>query len=443
MRTSIVVCGCLLLLLAVAASGKEEVDSSLENGSFEAVVAARPTRDTGQGAWTFGADEPDARRVVAERRVSRHADGRGRGGRGGGALHPGRRRAPSATRSSTGPAPRCGPGAGTASRPVSETASASVLVYEYRKRRRRQGAHPRQRVGPGRHVAAGRRLLRARPRRTSRARPSRCSCRRAPRPCWTTSSSRRWRARPPARRRAPSASRTRRSSCGSRAWAASSPSSRRRTEKDHADPSAPTPVLSAVRDGVRIPVASLTKRGSTLTARFADPAVVAKIRVQDARPLLPLRGRGREARRPRGARAALPGASRCGVRDAWMPGTYDDAFGICQMGVTANTEVAPRALRRVGGAGEPAGTRRHGIEGGRSVLIATGADRFLDTIRRMERRHRAAVADAALGRAGRDRHHRTGRGSPRRSAAATSSPPTWGRTTSTRSSATRRSAASA
>lgn len=153
------------------------------------------------------------------------------------------------------------------------------------------------------------------------------------------------------------------------------------TKRDHADPDAPAPVLSALRDGVRVPVASLTRKRATLIARFADPALVARIRVETrdryfrfeivaASPAL----ESLELRFP-----VKPGR----VRDAWMPGTYDDTFGVCHMGVTANTETR---LARYGRAVAPEARwyRRHGIAGGQSVLIATRGDRFLATIRQME-----------------------------------------------------------
>ncbi len=153
--------------------------------------------------------------------------------------------------------------------------------------------------------------------------------------------------------------------------------------KNYADPEAPTPVLSAWRGGVRIPVGSLTMKSKTLTARFADGVTVVRFKVTtkdryvlfeitDARPddleSVELRFPVKSLR----------------IRDTWMPGTYDDEFGICHMGVTPNTETR---LARVGAAVAPEArwVRRHGIEGGRSALVATRAGRFLSSIRKMER----------------------------------------------------------
>lgn len=156
----------------------------------------------------------------------------------------------------------------------------------------------------------------------------------------------------------------------------------KKSGKERAVPEAPLPILTAVRGGIEIPVSHLAKRGGTWVARFADPSVSAKIRVKakgntfmfevtDAKPKdlerLELRFPVKPLR----------------VRDSWMPGTYDDSFGITHMGVTPNTEVV---LNREAGVVAPQARwhAEHGIRGGRSVVIATPFRDFLETIRRTE-----------------------------------------------------------
>ncbi len=153
--------------------------------------------------------------------------------------------------------------------------------------------------------------------------------------------------------------------------------------KDYADGEAPTPVLSARRGGVRIPVGSLTRKGNTLTARFADGVTVVKFRVKTRDRYFQFTLTDARPDDLEGVELRFP-VKPLRVQDSWMPGTYDDAFGICHMGVTPNTEVL---MGRYGASVAPEArwSARHGIEGWKSVLIATRAGSFLDTIRTMER----------------------------------------------------------
>ena len=380
MRTPIVAGGCLLLVLAVAASGKDEVDSSLENGSFEAVVAARPTTDTGQGGWGFGPDHrmpagwslnagyPGTLTVVdtgaaAGGRCIRVTAGSARDAqlhRTCAALRPGHWFRVSAS---------------------VRGGSASVLVYEYdrdgtvRAHTLASGSGPndtwRRVVGfyaPSTSEFKSASVALLVPKGTSAllddVRVERMEDSAAG-------------ARAPTLRLANKEVELRISGMGRLESLVA-----KGTKQDHAAPSAPTPVLSATRDGVRIPVASLTKRGETWTARFADPAVVVKLRVRTRDRYFLFEVTGAKPDDLDALELRFP-VRPLGVRDAWMPGTYDDAFGVCLMGVTANTEVS---LGPYGASVAPESrwVRRHGIEGGRAALVATEAGRFLDTIRRME-----------------------------------------------------------
>lgn len=141
------------------------------------------------------------------------------------------------------------------------------------------------------------------------------------------------------------------------------------------------PVLVATRDGVRMPVSTLTKKGSTLVARFPDAAISVKLKVKAEKRYFSFEV---AAAKPKDLEAlVLRFPTRpLKVRDAWMPGTYDDAVGIAHMGTSATTITR---LARHAGSVVPEATWRAspGIRGGRSALVATQAKHFLPTIRQM------------------------------------------------------------
>ncbi len=142
------------------------------------------------------------------------------------------------------------------------------------------------------------------------------------------------------------------------------------------------PVLVATVGGVRMPVSTLTKKGSTYVARFPDPTIRVKLRIKPMGRYL--RFEVLEAKPKSLESLALRFPVRgYRTRDSWMPGTYGDDGGITLMGVSPNTQTR---LARHGSAVVPEARwyREQGIRGGVAALIATPDKDFLPTIRQME-----------------------------------------------------------
>ena len=142
------------------------------------------------------------------------------------------------------------------------------------------------------------------------------------------------------------------------------------------------PILVAERGGVQMPVATLTRKGSSWVARFPDAGVSATLKVKAERRYFVFEVLEVKPKELDGLALRFP-VKPLATRDMWMPGTYDDQAGITHMGVSPNTEVR-LAPQGAGVAPEARWSSWPGIRGGRSVLIATPAKDFLPTIRQME-----------------------------------------------------------
>lgn len=151
---------------------------------------------------------------------------------------------------------------------------------------------------------------------------------------------------------------------------------------ERADTGALQPILVAVRDGVEVPVSEINRRGSTWVARFAEPDISVKLRV-NARPLwFEFEVTDVKPKDLDGLALRFP-IQPLRTSDMWMPGTYDDTFGVTHMGLTPNTEVHYVREGAVAGL-EARWQAALGMRGGSSVLLAAPWAGFLEAIRQME-----------------------------------------------------------
>jgi len=145
---------------------------------------------------------------------------------------------------------------------------------------------------------------------------------------------------------------------------------------------AESPVLVARHAGLRMPVATLARKGRTLLARFPDASVSVKLAVEARKryfafEVIEVRPKDLEELELR-----FPVKPRA-VRDAWMPGTYDTEVGIAHMPVSANTH-AHLGSEGAAVAPEARWEAWPGMGGGRSALVATSAKDFLPSVRQLE-----------------------------------------------------------
>jgi len=153
--------------------------------------------------------------------------------------------------------------------------------------------------------------------------------------------------------------------------------------EERAIPVGRAPILTVRRDGLTLPIATLTKKGSALVARFPYAKVRLKLRAKvqgDAIHFEILEAKPKDLETAI-LRFPIRGYA---VRDAWMPGTYGDDGGIALMGVSPNTHTR---LARQGRAVVPEARwdAAHGIRGGVCALLATAGGRLLPAIRQMEK----------------------------------------------------------
>ncbi len=371
----------LLLLLLVAAPAEERPSSLLQNGSFEALVPAKPVKDSGAGAWTFGED----RRVPSGWTLNSAYPGRmtvldegAANGKHCIEITAGARRDAQIYK----PCPALRPGAWYRVTFKVRGGSATVLAYEYDQK----GAVKAHSLASGSEEKdAFEEVIGFYSPATEGFRNASVALL-VPRGTTAVLDDLVVEEMPGAAARAEK--RTIRLENKAVTMVISGHGRleslvSKVTKEDYAHPGAPMPVLTAVRDGVRIPVVGLMKNGSTLTARFADPAVTAKLKVTskdryfafEVTDVTPKDLEALELRFP---------VRLLGVNDGWMPGTYNKEFGITHMPVTPNTlSVAGRYGTSV--APETRWFPRYGIKGGKSVLIATTFEQFFDTIQKMER----------------------------------------------------------
>jgi hypothetical protein len=149
----------------------------------------------------------------------------------------------------------------------------------------------------------------------------------------------------------------------------------KRSGRDYAAPAVPVPVLQLVRRGVSTPLQSLIQEGDRLRAQFLDPDLRATLRVIRAPRHLVLEVVDVQPADVEQLIVEFP-LQRLKIVAGAMNATYDDQFGACLWGTTANTHQQLVAHGRdvLGLAAHS--TRGHRIVAARFALTAAPRDQF-------------------------------------------------------------------
>jgi hypothetical protein len=158
----------------------------------------------------------------------------------------------------------------------------------------------------------------------------------------------------------------------------------RALSKDYAVAGAPLRLLSAVHNGVTVPLHSLSRDGDLLRAQFLDPEVRATLRVVPRRRHLLFEVV--EVQPATVESLAIEFPVRRLKTVAWaFNGTYDDEFGVCFFGTSVNTYNRPVAhgadVHGLGGGCDA----RHGLLGAAFALVAAPFGQFSEAIMEAER----------------------------------------------------------
>ncbi len=160
----------------------------------------------------------------------------------------------------------------------------------------------------------------------------------------------------------------------------------RASGEEYAATGIPVSVFQATRDGVTVPLHSITRDGDVLQVQFLDPEVRAQVRVEERDNHIFFEVTDAQPEGMDSLTIDFP-MRRLEVVATAFNATYDDDFGTALFGVTANTHQVP--TRR----GESVWSLRarceadHGIEGARFALVAAPYDRLDDAIVATERAH--------------------------------------------------------
>jgi len=147
---------------------------------------------------------------------------------------------------------------------------------------------------------------------------------------------------------------------------------------------APLPVLTAVRQGVTVPLHAISRSGDLLQAQFLDPEVQATLRVASGKRHLRFELVSVQPADVEQIELSFPVRRLATVAPA-LNATYDQRFGICLFGTTENT--FQRLTSRGGDVVSLAAvcTRKHGLAGARFALVAAAGGEFPAAIMETER----------------------------------------------------------
>ena len=154
--------------------------------------------------------------------------------------------------------------------------------------------------------------------------------------------------------------------------------------KDYAAGKVPFPILHLVRRGVATPVCRLTREGDLLQARFLDADLRASLRITIRKRHVLLEVVSVEPSDVEQLSLGFPLQRLKTVAGAFNA-TYDDQFGACLLGTTANVwqQLAAHG-RDIAGLSAHC-TRKHGMAGARFALVAAPWDQFKPAIMEAER----------------------------------------------------------
>jgi len=156
------------------------------------------------------------------------------------------------------------------------------------------------------------------------------------------------------------------------------------SDEEYAVPGAPFPVLTAVRQGMSVPVHLISRDGDTLTVQFLDPDVRASFRVTSRDKHLLFEVVSVEPDDVESLTLEFPIRRLATVAGAFNA-TYDDRFGACLFGTTVNA----RNLLTTRGAEvcslRSGCYRSHGMVGAGFGLIGAPRDQLNEAIMEAER----------------------------------------------------------
>ncbi len=154
--------------------------------------------------------------------------------------------------------------------------------------------------------------------------------------------------------------------------------------KDLAVASAPLRVLTVTRNGMELPLYSLSRDGELLKARFLDPAVQVTLRVVPRAQHLLFEVTEVQPADVESLTLAFPVRRLKTVASAFNA-TYDDELGVCFFGTSVNVTNRPRSYGKdIQGLGALC-TAKHGMVGAKFALVAAPFGQFNAAIMEAER----------------------------------------------------------
>lgn len=160
----------------------------------------------------------------------------------------------------------------------------------------------------------------------------------------------------------------------------------RASGEDYAPADLPVSLFQATRDGMTVPLHSVTREGDLLHVQFLDPAVRARVRVEERDSHIFFEIVGVEPEDVDSLTLDFPVRKLASVAPAFNA-TYDDTFGMSLMGTTVNTQNVPANRGDSGWSLRTRCVSDHGIVGAGFALIAAPYEELDDAIVAMERAH--------------------------------------------------------
>ncbi len=156
------------------------------------------------------------------------------------------------------------------------------------------------------------------------------------------------------------------------------------SEQDYAATDVPFAVFSAIRDGVPVPVHSVTQQGDTLKLEFLDPDVKATLRVtpRDRHFLIEVLEVQPEDMDSLALEFPI---RRLATVGSAFNATYDDEFGACMFGTTVNVRNLPTSHSSDTWSPRAACYRAHGMVGAKFALVGAPREHFNAAIMEAER----------------------------------------------------------
>ncbi len=154
--------------------------------------------------------------------------------------------------------------------------------------------------------------------------------------------------------------------------------------EDYAATGIPFAVFGAVREGIAVPVHSVTQEGDTLKVQFLDPDVTANLRVTPRERHFLIEVLEVQPEDVDSLSVEFPIRRLATVAGAFNA-TYDDEFGGCMFGTTVNVRNLPTSRSNEIRSLRCACYRAHGMVGAKFALVGAPRDQFNEAIMEAER----------------------------------------------------------